>query len=177
MKKVLLVASLLLSGCVTTQTITHETPVTENEGVVVADVSCIKGVSLISMYKIGSKAGTTVGLFKISHGGLNAAGGLICNSDTPLRMKVLPAGDYYFGSVYAGHNTYLEEEQSHKFTVKAGALNYVGDVKVVRAGSNPYERNLAIIVQDDSKGNLERLKNSQPELLEKYEYINAVAKR
>lgn len=93
-----------------------------DEGVLAVTVTCGSPIAGVQLFRAGK---SSAGFW----GPLKSDGSAGCTKR--LQLLLLKAGQYYIGQVYgANHNQAVAEEQSPRFVVQAGKVNYGGDLYV-----------------------------------------------
>jgi hypothetical protein len=161
--------AVLISGCGTVKSnLTPETPIDPTEGFIVSDTRCGSGVYSTEWYPSGVRS-------KGYTGAINFAFVLGCNRGT--LVYAVPAGTYFMGKAVG--MTYLDypESDTWSFTVQAGKLNYVGDFYVAVEEGMGARLVSPAVVTDRSTSARRALQTSYPWMLERYEFVTALAQR
>ena len=161
----------VLAGCALPGRVSDSLRLKEDEGVIVFEVSCGSHVSWGQFFRSGQRSG---GFWA----GLDHAGSLVCRWEG-IQTKRLQAGRYYISGI--GHNgaAYFPENEAMTFTVTPGKLNYIGHIWLrASAGGDGARAVVSVrdpVAIDKSEEARDWLTTEQSSLLQRYEFINALA--
>ena len=167
-----LTCGVVLAGCALPGRVSDSLRLKEDEGVIVFEVSCGSFVAWGQFLRSGQVSG---GFWA----GMDHAGSLVCRWEG-IQTKRLQAGRYYIGGIGGGSGAaYIAENEAMTFTVTPGKLNYIGHIWL-RASAEADGARAIISVRDPvaidkSEEARDWLTTEQSSLLQRYEFINALA--
>lgn len=158
MKKILIIYLItLLSSCTTANFVKHNTKLKENHGILICSIHIAEPGWGINILKKGN----------------SFASGIIKKLDSPwnLIMMTLEEGEYTYSNLfYPPVSINLE---SVYFNVKAGSVNYIGDLYIETNG-NPYlEPDISFYYTDNEEKVLERSSSDYPNIINHFKYNKA----
>jgi len=170
MKKYLLLFSISVLSACATPNITYDTELKAEEGVLLTKVICQNSnIPIISaaFYRIDQKQNSFLGPTE--------GGGIVVCKEPYLKILKVKEGEYYFGNV---GQLKIKKNNAYKFKIERNKANYIGNV--VLSGRFQQMQNtlyLGLSVRDSEKLILDSFKDKYPDLYNKYEYVNALAKK
>jgi len=168
---VIAIISLGLTAC-TAQSIKSNQSLAADEGILVTTVECsiFDGPFKVEFYRTGL---SSKGYFA----GFKAAGSSACDRQKRiLRTISLPQGSYFIGKI--GRETFADipESDAVAFQIKAGKLNYIGDLMIVSApGSSSQTTLVDVRIVDNEKLAMQQIASEYPWLRDKHEWIKSLA--
>jgi hypothetical protein len=166
-----LTCGVVLAGCAQTARVSDSLGLKEDEGVIVFEVSCGPHIAWGQFMRSGQGS---AGFWA----GMDQAGALACREEG-IQTKRLLAGRYYIGRIGHAGAAYIAENEAMTFTVTPGKLNYIGHFWL-RANAEADGARTVVSVRDPvaidkSEEARDWLTTEQGSLLQRYEFINALA--
>jgi hypothetical protein len=167
-----LTCGVVLAGCALPGSVSDSLKLKEDEGVIVYEVSCGSHVAWGHILRSGQgSAGAWAGM--------DQAGALGCRWEG-VQTQRLQAGRYYIGRIGGGSGAaYIAENEAMTFTVTPGKLNYIGHIRLRASAKGDGPRTVVSVsdpvIIDKSAEAKDWLTTEQSSLLQRYEFINALA--
>jgi hypothetical protein len=166
-----LTCGVLLVGCAHTGSVSNSLKLKDGEGVIVYQMTCGSHIAWGQFLRSGQGSAGFLA-------GFDQAGSLLCREEG-VQTKRLEAGRYYIGRIGYTGAAYIRENEAMTFTVTPGKLNYIGHIWL-RADSEHDRGRVVVSVRDPvaldkSVEAKDWLSTEQGPLLQRYEFINALA--
>jgi hypothetical protein len=166
-----LTCGVLLVGCAHTARVSDSLNLKDGEGVIVYQMTCGPHIAWGQFLRSGQNS---AGFFA----GFDQAGALVCREEG-VQTKRLEAGRYYIGRIGHTSAAYIAENEAMTFTVTPGKLNYIGHIwlraNAERDGGRTFISVRDPVAIDKSVEAKDWLSAEQGQLLQRYEFLNALA--